>query len=116
LVSQLPFNHIEATASKCAKNFIRYRRKWHSAISNEFNGEDPDLRPIPSGSVAGPMLEPDTRIGHAAVKPVALTGTLLIRVSEAGRVPLVFPVKLLERCAPAPRTFDANGPLNLDFP
>lgn len=39
---------------------------------------------IPVGSVACIMLEPGTRISHAAVKLAATTGTLLIWVGEAG--------------------------------
>ncbi len=39
---------------------------------------------IPIGSVACLMLEPGTRISHAAVKLAAETGTLLIWVGEAG--------------------------------
>jgi CRISPR-associated protein Cas1 len=39
---------------------------------------------IPVGSVACIMLEPGTRISHAAVKLAAVTGTLLIWVGEAG--------------------------------
>lgn len=39
---------------------------------------------IPVGSVACIMLEPGTRISHAAVKLAAATGTLLIWVGEAG--------------------------------
>jgi len=39
---------------------------------------------IPVGSVACLMLEPGTRISHAAVKLAAATGTLLIWVGEAG--------------------------------
>jgi CRISPR-associated protein Cas1 len=39
---------------------------------------------IPVGSVASIMLEPGTRISHAAVKLAAITGTLLIWVGEAG--------------------------------
>jgi CRISPR-associated protein Cas1 len=39
---------------------------------------------IPVGSVACIMLEPGTRISHAAVKLASVTGTLLIWVGEAG--------------------------------
>jgi CRISPR-associated protein Cas1 len=39
---------------------------------------------IPVGSVVCIMLEPGTRISHAAVKLAAITGTLLIWVGEAG--------------------------------
>ena len=39
---------------------------------------------IPVGSIACLMLEPGTRISHAAVKLAAATGTLLIWVGEAG--------------------------------
>lgn len=39
---------------------------------------------IPVGSVACIMLEPGTRVSHAAVKLAAITGTLLIWVGEAG--------------------------------
>lgn len=39
---------------------------------------------IPVGSVACIMLEPGTRVSHAAVKLAAATGTLLIWVGEAG--------------------------------
>jgi len=39
---------------------------------------------IPVGSVACLMLEPGTRVSHAAVKLAAATGTLLIWVGEAG--------------------------------
>ncbi|WP_028292403.1 type I-E CRISPR-associated endonuclease Cas1e [Oceanobacter kriegii] len=39
---------------------------------------------IPVGSIACLMLEPGTRISHAAVKLAATTGTLLIWVGEAG--------------------------------
>lgn len=39
---------------------------------------------IPLGSIACIMLEPGTRISHAAVKLAAITGTLLIWVGEAG--------------------------------
>lgn len=39
---------------------------------------------IPVGSVACLMLEPGTRISHAAVKLASTTGTLLVWVGEAG--------------------------------
>lgn len=39
---------------------------------------------IPVGSVACIMLEPGTRVSHAAIKLAALVGTLLIWVGEAG--------------------------------
>ena len=39
---------------------------------------------IPVGSLACLMLEPGTRISHAAVKLASITGTLLIWVGEAG--------------------------------
>lgn len=39
---------------------------------------------IPVGSVACLMLEPGTRVSHAAVKLAATTGTLLVWVGEAG--------------------------------
>lgn len=39
---------------------------------------------IPLGSVACIMLEPGTRISHAAVRLAAITGTLLVWVGEAG--------------------------------
>lgn len=39
---------------------------------------------IPVGSIACLMLEPGTRVSHAAVKLAATTGTLLIWVGEAG--------------------------------
>ena len=45
------------------------------------NGE---RKHIPVGSVACIMLEPGTRISHAAVKLASVTGTLLIWVGEAG--------------------------------
>jgi len=53
-------------------------------VINEVDGEDRDRKHIPVGSVACIMLEPGTRISHAAVKLAALTGTLLIWVGEAG--------------------------------
>lgn len=39
---------------------------------------------IPLGSVACIMLEPGTRVSHAAIKLAALSGTLLVWVGEAG--------------------------------
>lgn len=39
---------------------------------------------IPLGSIACVMLEPGTRISHAAVRLAAITGTLLVWVGEAG--------------------------------
>jgi CRISPR-associated protein Cas1 len=39
---------------------------------------------IPVGSIACLMLEPGTRISHAAIKLASLTGTLIIWVGEAG--------------------------------
>lgn len=39
---------------------------------------------IPLGSIACIMLEPGTRVSHAAVKLAAVTGTLLVWVGEAG--------------------------------
>jgi len=50
-------------------------------VVDEANGE---RKHIPVGSVASIMLEPGTRISHAAVKLAAITGTLLIWVGEAG--------------------------------
>jgi len=50
-------------------------------VVDEVNGE---RKHIPVGSVACIMLEPGTRISHAAVKLAAATGTLLIWVGEAG--------------------------------
>lgn len=50
-------------------------------VVDEVNGE---RMHIPVGSVACLMLEPGTRISHAAVKLAATTGTLLIWVGEAG--------------------------------
>ncbi len=43
-----------------------------------------DRKHIPVGSVVCIMLEPGTRISHAAVKLAAATGTLLIWVGESG--------------------------------
>jgi CRISPR-associated protein Cas1 len=53
-------------------------------VINEVDGEDRERKHIPVGSVASIMLEPGTRISHAAVKLAAITGTLLIWVGEAG--------------------------------
>ena len=50
-------------------------------VIDEVNGE---RKHIPVGSVACIMLEPGTRISHAAVKLAATVGTLLIWVGEAG--------------------------------
>lgn len=50
-------------------------------VVDDVNGE---RKHIPVGSVACIMLEPGTRISHAAVKLAAATGTLLIWVGEAG--------------------------------
>jgi len=50
-------------------------------VVDEVNGE---RKHIPVGSVASIMLEPGTRISHAAVRLAAITGTLLIWVGEAG--------------------------------
>lgn len=50
-------------------------------VVDEVNGE---RLLIPVGSVACLMLEPGTRVSHAAVKLAAATGTLLIWVGEAG--------------------------------
>lgn len=50
-------------------------------VIDEVNGE---RMHIPVGSLACIMLEPGTRISHAAVKLAAATGTLLIWVGEAG--------------------------------
>lgn len=50
-------------------------------VIDEINGE---RMHIPVGSVVCIMLEPGTRISHAAVKLAAATGTLLIWVGEAG--------------------------------
>ncbi|OEY65565.1 type I-E CRISPR-associated endonuclease Cas1e [Marinobacter sp. X15-166B] len=50
-------------------------------VIDEINGE---RMHIPVGSVACILLEPGTRISHAAVKLAATTGTLLIWVGEAG--------------------------------
>ena len=48
------------------------------------NREDGERMHVPVGSLACIMLEPGTRISHAAVKLAATTGTLLIWVGEAG--------------------------------
>ena len=53
-------------------------------VINEIDGVDRERKHIPVGSVACIMLEPGTRISHAAVKLAAATGTLLIWVGEAG--------------------------------
>lgn len=50
-------------------------------VIDEVNGE---RMHIPVGSVACILLEPGTRISHAAVKLASMTGTLLIWVGEAG--------------------------------
>lgn len=50
-------------------------------VIDEVNGE---RMHIPVGSVACILLEPGTRISHAAVKLASTTGTLLIWVGEAG--------------------------------
>lgn len=50
-------------------------------VVDEVNGE---RMHIPVGSIVCIMLEPGTRISHAAVKLAATTGTLLIWVGEAG--------------------------------
>lgn len=50
-------------------------------VIDEVNGE---RMHIPVGSVVCIMLEPGTRVSHAAVKLAATTGTLLIWVGEAG--------------------------------
>ena len=50
-------------------------------VIDEVNGE---RMHIPVGSVVCIMLEPGTRVSHAAVKPAAQVGTLLIWVGEAG--------------------------------
>ncbi|MEQ4923070.1 type I-E CRISPR-associated endonuclease Cas1e [Proteus hauseri] len=50
-------------------------------VIDEVNGE---RMLIPVGSLACILLEPGTRISHAAVKLAATTGTLLIWVGEAG--------------------------------
>ncbi len=53
-------------------------------VINEVDGQDLERKHIPVGSVACIMLEPGTRISHAAVKLAATVGTLLIWVGEAG--------------------------------
>ena len=50
-------------------------------VIDEVNGE---RKHIPVGSVVCIMLEPGTRVSHAAVKLAAVTGTLLIWVGESG--------------------------------
>lgn len=50
-------------------------------VIDEVNGE---RMHIPVGSLVCIMLEPGTRISHAAIKLAAATGTLLIWVGEAG--------------------------------
>lgn len=50
-------------------------------VVDEVNGE---RKHIPVGSVACIMLEPGTRVSHAAVKLAATVGTLLIWVGESG--------------------------------
>lgn len=50
-------------------------------VVDDVNGE---RMHIPVGSIACLMLEPGTRISHAAIKLAALTGTLIIWVGEAG--------------------------------
>ncbi|KDM91664.1 type I-E CRISPR-associated endonuclease Cas1e [Photobacterium galatheae] len=50
-------------------------------VIDDVNGE---RMHIPVGSIVCIMLEPGTRISHAAVKLAATTGTLLIWVGEAG--------------------------------
>jgi CRISPR-associated protein Cas1 len=52
-------------------------------VINEVDGEDRERKHIPVGSVASIMLEPGTRISHAAVKLAAVTGTLPIWVGPA---------------------------------
>jgi CRISPR-associated protein Cas1 len=53
-------------------------------VINEVDGQDMERKHIPVGAVACIMLEPGTRISHAAVKLAATVGTLLIWVGEAG--------------------------------
>ena len=48
-------------------------------VVDKVNGE---RKHIPVGSVACIMLEPGTRVSHAAVKLAAITGTLLIWVGK----------------------------------
>ncbi|MGQ3892059.1 type I-E CRISPR-associated endonuclease Cas1e [Legionella sp. CNM-4043-24] len=50
-------------------------------VIDDVNGE---RMHVPVGSLVCILLEPGTRISHAAVKLAALTGTLLIWVGEAG--------------------------------
>ena len=50
-------------------------------VVDDVNGE---RKHIPVGSVVCIMLEPGTRVSHAAVKLAAVTGTLLIWVGESG--------------------------------
>ncbi|WP_422134559.1 type I-E CRISPR-associated endonuclease Cas1e [Endozoicomonas sp. ALD040] len=50
-------------------------------VVDEVNG---DRKHIPVGSVVCIMLEPGTRVSHAAVKLAATTGTLLIWTGESG--------------------------------
>lgn len=50
-------------------------------VIDEVNGE---RMHIPVGSLVCILLEPGTRISHAAIKLAAMTGTLLIWVGEAG--------------------------------
>ncbi len=50
-------------------------------VIDEVNGE---RKHIPVGSVACIMLEPGTRVSHAAVKLAATVGTLLIWVGDSG--------------------------------
>ena len=50
-------------------------------VIDEVNGE---RKHVPIGSVACLMLEPGTRVSHAAVKLAATTGTLLIWVGDSG--------------------------------
>jgi CRISP-associated protein Cas1 len=58
-----------------------YVRDGAFVVIDEVNDE---RMHIPVGSLACIMLEPGTRISHAAVKLAAVTGTLLIWVGEAG--------------------------------
>ena len=53
-------------------------------VINEVDGQDQERKHIPVGSVACIILEPGTRISHAAVRLAATVGTLLIWVGEAG--------------------------------
>jgi CRISPR-associated protein Cas1 len=50
-------------------------------VIDDVNGE---RMHIPVGSIACLMLEPGTRVSHAAIKLASLTGTLIIWVGEAG--------------------------------